>query len=198
MQNNQIAARLEQIAVHLSKLTGNPWKTFARDEAGEHIYIGMGEDRNAPHIYVEPYNYPKSMLGKLNVRGSLPFEYNQFYSSYDECKPSDINVSATKSDEQIATTIYNRLLGDYLPYFELIKKRYEDNCKFENERHEKLTKLAAVIGEDAPEKGRDRFGKYRQNGGYASEIRVGHKINLKLDNLTMEQASFILDYIYNK
>lgn len=191
-KQNQLNALAHLIAQHLGE-----WKQH-EDElhhtSGAKLYLSYcdnGHDRS-----------------RLAIRGGLHIGRNGAYetvydpTTHERLSPPFITVAIARGVETIAKEIRRRVIPEYLRIFKLAVMQVQRQHIRMTTTQENLKRLAAITRDTidfASQPERKEYSFYETNSVsgevYVSENRVDLK---RISNLTMEQAEFILRYLYDQ
>ena len=172
MLNHQ--AIIEQEALHL----GAPWKFDRRDETSHWRYDIIDGTGRGLYLRLE------TGKSKFKISGHFPSDKTSRYGS----DYKSIGVSTTRPPKEIAADITRRLLPHYFDAFEKAKIRL---CE-ERQQEQKIELIARSLvqvtgGYIASHSGSGQRTVYFE-GGEAQVYSYSQEVNLKLTNLTAEQA----------
>lgn len=172
MHNYQ--ATIEQVALYL----GNPWKYDRRDETSNWRYDIIDGTGRGLYFWLE------NGKSRFKISGHFPSNKTSRYGS----DYKSIGVSTTRPPKEIAADITRRLLPHYFDAFEKAKSRFCEERQQEQETELSAKSLAQVTGGYiAPHSGSAQQTVYFK-GGEAQIYGYSQEVNLKLSNLTAEQA----------
>ena len=198
-----------QIAYKLHSTCGQAWEFVKPTEDVYSVYL-----RNAGNarIYIQfdGYENPK----RLSISGYQHIGKNgQYVEVYENVKRNDythwervtapsITVALSRGYEAIAKDIAKRFLPEYLRVFSLAVTKVAADAEYEAKIAANLQRLADVAGvKFHSEDGLNYRGEQRTSfswkvGTAYHEVKVNdHDADLKLNDLTFEQAEFIIRYL---
>ena len=172
MPNHQ--AIVEQVALYL----GNPWKFDRRDEPSSWRYDIIDGSGRGLYFWLE------TGKTKYKISGHFPNNKTSRYS----VNHKSIGVSFTRPPKDIAADIARRLLPHYFHAFEKAKIRFCEEREQEQEIELIAHSLVQVTGGYIAQ----HYGCGQKtvyfNNGEAQIYGYSREVNLKLSNLTAEQA----------
>jgi hypothetical protein len=150
---------------------------------------------------------------RLNISGILPRgkdgQYVRVYekgadgNGWNEVRVSDITVSISRGEEAIAKEINRRFLPEYLRVVGLALDKIAADEAYETKRFENLQACASTLnkvldrpyGHNTRVEDRTEFSEYLGANGAGIRIECkasANDIDLKIDNLSVEQAKQVL------
>lgn len=134
--------------------------------------------------------------GKFEIIGSYPRDSKgQYINPYDynESRADKINVSMTKTPEQVAKDIERRLMPEYLLRLAKIKKRIDESDNYHLSRQETIKQIAKATGFEISTHVEDGA-IYFYDDGLSIDVkpRSGHKVDISIGGLSSEKAIQVL------
>jgi hypothetical protein len=197
---------VQEIALQLTKQTKREWTVRKNEEPEPYFHLLSGD---AELLISTEYGKPE----RLVINGVTPrgkdrqyvrvYEQGADGSGWTEFRFSSISVATKRGAEAIAKEITRRFLPDYLKAVSLTLERIARDENFEVQRLANLQACAATLnevitppyGHNTRIEDRTEFSHYF--GANCSGIRVECKasandVDLKIENLTVEQAKEVL------
>lgn len=195
-----------QIATELRKL--NPLRPWTFVEPTENTYSVYLRNAGKARIYLQfdGYNEPTrlSISGILNIGKNN--QYVEVYergadgTGWNRVNAPSITVAIARGPEAIAKDIAKRFLPEYLRVFQLAVDKVQADTDYDAAITANLQRLASVAGEKLPSEQNYR-GEVNKNftlhigNNYYTVTASAKDCSLKLDNLTIEQATYIIKYL---
>ncbi len=163
---------LRQLSEDIAKALGNGWTRSTRydnEEPAGHDWRARLENGEESLFLSNTW----AGKGKLHISGTYPDKV-QHDTAQRVGHPSSINVTITKSAEQIAKDITRRLLPEYREMLAKALKQHADDVAFKNGTEETKKEVAKIIN------GRLRDGSDTVHGAGNIDVQVSSPTSLRL------------------
>ena len=194
---NELQKLVHAIAQHLGD-----WKTGTdahdRDELTSSTHEGA-------KLYINFVN--GGLRDRVVIRGGMNIARNRGYETvydpdtHERLHTPEITVAVSRGVETIAKEIRRRVIPGYLRIFQLGKAQVEQHNDHVSRTQANLTRLATITRDHidfAKEPERQMYSFYESQGP-TGEVHVsGDSVRLERLSLTMQQAEFILQYLYDQ
>jgi hypothetical protein len=136
---------------------------------------------------------------QINIAATFPTSSisNEYFRPYEYRQGISRNVSATKKPKLIVSDINRYLMPDYNEAWKIAYTRMQESDNFHNTSSALLLELC-TIANCKPNIGKEHSAHfYRTNSAYGDIRASNNNVDLKLHNLTKEQAIQILNIACN-
>lgn len=158
------------------------------------------EDGLVLHFSINQYG----LKGKMTISLSRPCYkggWVEVWEEHNKIHDPSINVSDTKSPEQIARDIERRLLADCEKVFKLVNERIARDVAYENKKLNNLKAVAEVAGQEITyhyhnKEPYDNIYLMGLRGQRIGRVHVtSYYIEVKLDSMPLEKAKKLIDFL---
>ena len=176
--------------------TEDTWSVYLRNAGKARIYIQFDQYEVPKRLIISGWQH----IGK-NTSYVEVYEKGADGSGWNKQSVPSITVALARGHNAVAKDIAKRFLPEYLRIFALAEEKVAADLAYEGKIAANLQRLAAVagvklLGAESTYRGEQRKEFSWRVGTAYHEVKVNdHEADLKLNDLTFEQAEHIIKYL---